>query len=309
MTLRLRQPAKRVLFRVMAPVEMAMRRDYQLTYPPGFVVGPPRSGTTLIRTLLSTGLKTSYFSNLTASTAFALGRPLPATTSWLARRLGVSGGFRSEYGRIDGPGAPAEGEVIWQYWFGNRHDPVAPGQLSDEQSASMYRGVAAAEHMLRAPFINKTTTLALRVEALVDVFENAYFLRVHRDPIDTAQSIYIARTSKYPDWIGARPPECLESDDDDLVNQVAKQVFYINRRLDASAEAVGNTRFLDVDYSKVCHEPRSEFERIREFLDARGVRTEKSGRLPNSFRWSHGQKVDDVTYTRLARALEALSLG
>ena len=307
----MRQALKPTLFRMLAPIEKANRKNYRLEHPPGFVIGPPRSATTLVRHLLSTGLETSYFSNLTTSTVFALGYPLPLTSALIVTKMGWAGGrsnrFENDYGRIDGPGAPTEGEVVWGHWFGTRYEAVDPGSVPAHTAAEMRRAVAGTAHIMGAPFVNKTTALSLRLEALVEVFPDAYFLRVRRDPLNIAQSIYIARTTRYEDWLGARPPECLEMSDAPLTEQIGAQVFHIERRIDESAGRIGEERFLNVPYTEVCADPQETLNSIVSFMQARGVPATQVRPVPEMFDRSQGQKVDDVTYAALRRELDRLS--
>ncbi len=310
-TARLRQALKPTLFKALVPIERANRKEYRLDDPPGFVIGPPRSATTLVRHLISSGLRTSYFSNLTTSTVFALGYPLPLTTAWIVNRMGWAGGrghrFHNSYGKIDGPGAPTEGEVIWGHWFGTRYDAVAPGTISNEAASDMYRAVAGTAHILGAPFVNKTTALSLRLQAMLEVFPDAYFLRLHRDPLDIAQSIYIGRTTRYDEWLGARPPECVDMHGVELTTQVATQVFHIERRIDESVSRIGADRFLDVPYADVCDAPQRMLSSIVGFMKEHGVRADQVRPVPDRFEMSAGQKVDDVTYAALRRALNRLA--
>lgn len=308
---RVRQAIKPALFRLLAPIEKANRKDYPLEHPPGFVIGPPRSATTLVRHLLSTGLQTSYFSNMTTSTVFALGYPLPLTSAWIVTKMGWLGGrgtdFVNDYGRIDGPGAPTEGEVVWGHWFGTRYDKVAPGDVSSDSAQAMRRAVAGTAHIMGAPFVNKTTALSLRLEALVEIFPKAYFLRVRRNPLNIAQSIYIARTTRYEDWLGARPPECIGLTEQPLTAQVAAQVFHVERRIDDSVHRIGSDRVLDVRYADVCAAPQHTFDRIISFMNERGVAARQIRPVPERFEESRGQKVDDITYAGLQRELDRLS--
>ena len=306
---RIRQKLKPTMFRGLSHIERMSRRTYELQCAPGFIIGPPRSGTTVIRQVLSAGLRTSYFTNLMAAGVSGAGLTLPITTTWLARRMGWFGAqarFANDHGKIEGAGAPAEGELIWATWFGSRYDPVTPAELVAEQRAAMYRSVAAVESIVGAPFVNKTTALSVRIEALCSVFPDAYFLRVRRDPRDTAQSIYLARTSRYPGWLGARPRECADMEDADMIDQVCAQVVHTERHIDRSALEVGGERFIDVHYRQWCETPLAEFERVRQFMEHRGATAQSLRSVPRKFEMSHGQKVDDDTYERMKAALSGL---
>lgn len=281
----------------------------QLQYSPTFIVAPPRAGTTLTRQVVSWAIPTSYFSNLTAISSFHLGKPLPITTAKLAKKMGgdqMTGSFESSFGRTEGRGAPAEGETIWAYWFRNRYGSVEPADVSAEQAQGMYQAVAATEQIFGFPFFNKTTVLSLRIRAIRKVFPNALFIQVMRDPLDTAQSIYKARTTRYPTWLGARPKECEDVAGKTVLQQVCEQVYYVEKNIAWERTAVGEQAFLTVHYKDICQNPQREAERIAAFMDANGAPAKVTRLLPDSFKLSHGRKVGESEYQEMRRLLDKL---
>ncbi|WP_420643175.1 sulfotransferase family protein [Candidatus Leptofilum sp.] len=290
-------------------LEKFQRGADKLQYSPTFIVAPPRAGTTLTRQVVSWAIPTSYFSNLTAISSFHLGKPLPITTAKMAKRMGGdqnTGSFESNFGRTAGRAAPAEGETIWAYWFRNRYGPVEPDNVSPQQAQGMYQAVAATEQVFDLPFFNKTTVLSLRIGAIRKVFPNALFIQVMRDPLDTAQSIYKARTTRYPTWLGARPRECENIDGKSVLQQVCEQVYYVEKNIARERAIVGEKAFLTVHYKDVCANPQREAERIAAFMDANGAPAKVRRALPESFKLSHGRKVEEAEYHEMRRLLDKL---
>jgi hypothetical protein len=280
-----------------------------LQYSPTFIVASPRAGTTLTRQIVSWAIPTSYFSNLTAISTYHLNKPLPITTAKLAKRMKgdlQTGSFESKFGRTAGRGAPAEGETIWAYWFRNRHGPVEPEDVLPAQAQAMVKAVAATEQVFGLPFFNKTTVLSLRIRAVRKVFPNALFIQVMRDPLDVAQSIYKARTTKYPTWLGAKPYECENMDGKSVLEQVCEQVYYIEKHIARERAAVGEHAFLTVHYKDVCQNPQREAERMADFMDRNGAPAKIRHSLPESFKLSHGRKVEEAEYREMRRLLDKL---
>ncbi len=307
--------ARRSMYRLLQVVERFPRRPYELRFPPTFIVGPARSGTTVTRQVVSWGLTTCHFTNLMGESFRLLGRPLPYTTARMVHLFCGSpptddhyeaAPFQSRFGQIRGKSAPAEGEQIWGHYFGTKYDAVAAKTLTPTQIEKMYRAVADTERVFRLPFVNKTCSLNLRIEALVRIFPRAIFILVSRDLADTAQSIFRARQTDYPDWFGGRPPECDEISGEALSHQVCKQVFYVREHLERQRRAVGNDRFLEVRYRDVCERPRSELARIATFMNEHGAPVEPFREIPESFPFSHGQKLADEDYGAIRDCLEQL---
>ena len=305
---RLQRLQYKAVFKGLSLIENVITKKYTLNFPPIFIVSPPRSGTTLTRQVLAWLFPTSYFSNFTSMSTLHVGRPLPITTAYLVKRLGQTdlGSFENSYGRTLGRSAPAEGETIWGHWFGKRYEAVDPQELTPEQQAQMYRAVAATENILAAPFLNKTTTLSLRIRAIVKTFPKALFIQVTRNQLDSAQSIYLARTNRYHHWLGAMPKECEASEKKSIVEQVCDQIYYIEKNIASERSILGDERFTTVAYKDLCENPTREVGRIVEFLAGHGVPAKISKTLPDSFKFSHGQKIDETPYLVMKHYLEGL---
>ncbi len=310
-----RRAVRRQLFRRLAVLESTPLDRESLRFSPTFVVGPPRAGTTLVRQLIAWGLSTCYFTNLVAGTCAWLGYPLPLVggtiVRWLHGPLPTDRRYRarpftSRYGQIDGRAAPAEGEVLWGRLFGNRYGPVQPEDLSPARIRAIRRAVIATEQVFAVPFINKTSTLSLRIRAIVRVFPSALFIHVKRDPWDTAQSILVARRSAYPKWLGARPPECQPLVGKDIGDQVCEQVFHVERNIARERAMVGGHRFLSVSYRDACLDPRAELQRIRAFMRRNGAPVRPVRAVPEAFPFSHGCKVELPEYRALQSRLAQL---
>lgn len=295
----------------MAIVERIIPLSSGPKHPPTFLVGPPRSGTTLTRLLISEGMRTSYFSELTTEALQCGGRPAPLVSSFLTRAIGWKNfshdRFVNSYGRSTGRTAPIEGEPIWHYLFGTKYDAVDPENVSPMQTQHIKHLIRMTEFAFGGlPFVDKTTALSVRIRALAKVFPNASFIHVTRDYLDTAQSILVARNTKFPEWIGPRPRECLIAEGDSLVQQVCKQVHYTEANIARERAEVGDERFLTVAYTDVCGNPQATLERIVEFLRSRGVPAQISEPATEPFKLSTGRKIDEEDYAALKMELAAL---
>ena len=102
-------------------------------FPTVLIVGPPRSGTTLVYQTLAHYLPFTYFNNLSS-----LFPRSPITACRLFKSLTHSRKFDpdSYYGNTAGLAAPNDGFHVWNRWLGqDRYH--APSQLTSEQSESM----------------------------------------------------------------------------------------------------------------------------------------------------------------------------
>ena len=312
----LRRYARHQCFRAMAVAERATAREYRLRYSPTFIVGPARSGTTLVRQVVAWGLSTCHFTNLLAEAQLQVGYPLPVITAKIIRWLHGSppldrhyraDPFHNTYGHIRGRTAPAEGEMLWAHWFGSRYSPVSPEELDPTCARAMYQAVAATENVFELPFVNKTTALSVRIEALAQTFPSASFIHVRRNRVDTAQSIIRARRAEYPEWLGAKPRECEGLESEPLHHQVCKQVHYVERAIVKARRTIGDDRFLSISYRDVCENARREVSRIGEFMIRHGAPARPARAIPETFTFSHGRKIPESEYKDLRHCMELLA--
>jgi hypothetical protein len=265
-------PLNRLLRRtlVVSPLKLAERallaRDWTSDQPDLFILGLPRSGTTLVYQFVVHRLRVAYFT----SGVGRLPRSPCMVTRWERRRHGeYRSNFQSHYGSMAGAAAPHEAGEVWARWFGYE-DYVRFDQLDPDAITGLRRTVACVQHAFgNAPFVNKNVKHLLRLDALARVFPRAQFLVVRRHLPDTALSVLRARHANQGDprrWWSARPPDYEALKDLSPAAQVAGQLRSLQRRLDQDLAALPAGRVHAIDYADFCREPESLIERIRPAL-------------------------------------------
>jgi hypothetical protein len=270
-----------------------------------FILGPPRSGTTLLYELLVRRYEFAFISNL----AHRLYRT-PVAASLLGRRVirSWSGSFESRHGHIAGWGAPSEGGWVWNRWFPEEHylDAAAADGLPVE---TIRRTVHAIAAVLAAPFLNKNVMHSVHMELLDHLFPDCRFLRVSRDPRDNARSILRARASgggptAADGWWSVRPPHCEHLFRADAATQAVAQVVEVQRCINRNASVLGSHRLLDVPYAELCADTSVTLARIETFLQDYGVALRPRASIPASFPLSRSISVDPDQEAVIARSLE-----
>jgi Sulfotransferase family len=158
-------------------------------WPHIFIVGAPRSGTSLFYELIITRLQLAYFSNAahrffkTPAAATLLARPKIRT--W-------SGDYSSRYGHVEGWWAPNEGGHIWRRWI-DEHVGVDHAVPDDARYQDMRRTLNAISNILSAPFVNKNVMHSNRLIFMDQQFPRCVFIEIDRNPADTVRSIVRAQ--------------------------------------------------------------------------------------------------------------------
>lgn len=268
-----RDRTKRMLSRA---ERMVLRRNWRAHTPQLFVLGLPRSGTTLIYQWIVHRLDVAYFTNGVGVWPCSPGL---VTLAQRLRHGDYRSDFRSEYGKVEGPVAPREAGMVFGGVFGFE-DYVAADEVDQAKADRLRRTIALVQRGFGdRPFVNKNVKHVLRVEALARIFPDARFLVIERDVQDVALSIVRARMeSGDPErWWSVRPPEYETLCGLPVAQQVAWQVRSVRRQLDEDVGRLAVGRLIRIDYERFCSEPEQLAALLRDRLGVIGDRNPPVG--------------------------------
>jgi len=282
------------------PVENYLAKKYGdegiKKYPPVFIIGAPRCGSTLIYKVLTERFKFSYFSNFTAKFY-----NIPICGTLLQKILGIkarTGGYNFNYGQVEGLGSPNECGEFWYRWFPRGlHVYVNPGETQVGVLKELRNEIGGISAVTKRPVIFKNLYNSMRIAPIVEAMPEAvFFIVCHRDKTDNALSILKGRIKNLhlkDKWWSLPPKEI-----DYLANlswdeQIAGQVYYTYQQIDEDKERFGTERFIEIKYEEFCTNVYSSVKRIEEFLYGKGCYLEKKGEVPKQFQV---MKVDGIDF-------------
>jgi len=279
-------------------------------FPPLFVIGLPRVGSTLVYHALARRYRMAYICN--AAAAFP---SCPAlVTSMLCRVARVSPGsvFVNRYGVTPGWSGPSQAGRVWARWFPRDQRYVDPESVDDEAISAMRGSIARIESAFDAPFVNKAQGHALRIEALSKVFPNALFVRIGRERLEVAESILRGRRECFGTdhhWFSAKPHDFKLIASLDPMGQIAAQIRGIERDMDMAVDRVGSLRVVDVHYRQFCAAPHRTLEGIRDIYErATGRRLGIRDEVPQAFPLHQRERVTSAESRMLRAAVESAGL-
>ena len=273
------------------------RADALLPAAPIFVVGAPRSGSTLLYQLMVEAWDVTYLSNLHC--AF-LGAPhlVELTAPWRPPPRT----FASHHGRTLGSAGPSECGDYW-YRFFRRRPQYVPLEAVDPDCMRRLRGsVRALTARAGRPAVFKNLVNSLRVAPLGTVLPEALFVVIHRDLVANAASLLagrLERSGDYGRWWSAEPPEIGRLRALPPHEQVVEQIRAIDALIRADAEGLGPDRFHDVVYESLCEGVRGTLAGIREFAAGHGVELRPRADVPASFDPRGAPRIDPQVYAQL----------
>lgn len=247
-----------------------------------FVVGLPRSGTTLVYELLTQAFELAF---LTRTFAYFFG--LPNISTRFTRRFMCSPAarYRSEYGRIPGRFAPAENHVIWERWF--PADPVLghympADRLTRDACESASRMLDSMTAIAKRPFVFKNVYFTMSLPAVLRALPGARFVVVQRPLESVCASVYRLRATMEGRWWSVRPPMTDEVADGDAFEQSIFQCVRTRQILEREMRSLPRNRCLVVDYEDICRAPQAFLERFDAWANM-SLRRRPGSNIPDSF--------------------------
>lgn len=247
--------------RLLNHYDSAINRNYDdvLTHhPPIFIVGSPRTGSTLLYQLLLSQFQMSYISN-----AMAL---MPMHMVKLAKlypnaATGFVGAYKeNKYGYVAGLFSPNEAGKIIRKWFADIEQ--------NQHQAEVRQTVRALSAITNAPFILKNQRrLTINLPILLETFPEARFIITDRDARFAAQSMLIARRDFTGDdgtWWNAKPDGYESVLDRDPIYQVLWQVLRLQEIARTTLQPLmDNGQVIIVRYEDLCADPKATFSTIK----------------------------------------------
>ena len=254
--------------------------------PVVFVIGAPRSGTTLtMQWLASTGqfsfpnniLSRFYQAPYTGSliTQLLTDERFHFRDEFKELRQSEEPCFESSLGKTAGIRQPNE---FWYYW--RRFFPLTvPQPLEKEQfeqmdPAGFAQGIAAIESVFGLPFATKGMLLQYDLDVLDKCFDGqVIFLFVNRDLIQNARSLLSARIRFFGDenhWYSARPRQFEQIKDAAVEEQVIGQIYYTNKNIEQQLSALPERQVVKFQYEEFCASPSQVYAELAARMTAFG---------------------------------------
>ena len=269
-------------------------KRFESSQPQLFILGLPRSGTTLIYQYIVHRLNVACFTH-------EVGRYYhsPCLVTFFQNKIygPYQSDFRSSYGKITGSASPREAGAFWGRFFGLeryiRYEEVSPKDIRTLQNT-----VACIQHIFgNKPFVNKNVKHMLRIDALSKIFPDSYFLIVERNLNDVALSTIRARYNvlKNPrDWWSVKPPDYESIKKLPAAHQVARQLMTLKEKLETDLSCVAPDRVLQTRYEDFCNNPEYLIDSLKPPFTSAGYRNNKHASFAPSSNHPQNQEEEEL---------------
>lgn len=311
------------LSQYLGPLELEIEKRFVApSMPPLFLVGNPRSGTTVLIQFLSLTRQFAIPTNLLSRFYYApyLGAKIQQLMT--DRRFDYKGeltdftGFfdlSSSLGSTSGALAPHEFIHFWRRFLPNYDlEFLKEKQLCYVNKDGLRKGIAAIEYVFEKPFAAKALILQYNLDLLLSIFTKCLILYVMRKPLFIMQSILKAREAHYGNreiWWSVKPKEYELLKDMDVYHQIAGQVYFTELAIEKGLRTIPAANQLMVQYEDFCKEPAMVYEQIRTKYSTLGFELKPEYTGPVSFTSSNKIRIPEVDILGLKAAYDDFKTG
>ena len=203
-----------------------------LQYPPIFIIGAPRTGSTLVYQVLTNYFDVKYISNFSASFYHSLYLGMIISDKILGNSSHNL--FDSHYGMASNLNGPNECGQFWYRWFPKDRHFISSNEITKDELIGIRKTIGMITKKFHKPIIFKNLNNGQRLQAIKKVLPESLFIIVRRDPVYTAQSILAGRKDFYGDkmaWFSVMPKNVNEIKKKDYPEQVVQQVYFLEKQI------------------------------------------------------------------------------
>ena len=203
-------------------------------FSPVFIIGAPRTGSTILYQALTNSYQLAYIDN----TACTWHRNLRFGL-WLSQKKHGDkphNNFKAEHGntRKFGGHAPSECGQFWYRWLPKDRHFVDHHEVSPEMVAEIRTEVLGASAYLKRPLLFKNLNAGQRLRLIHKAFPDAKIIFIRRDPRFVVRSILKARERtgvKPGDWWSIMPPNVKDLLSLPEYEMSVAQVYYVEKQI------------------------------------------------------------------------------
>ncbi|MBO3699754.1 sulfotransferase [Roseivirga sp. E12] len=259
-------------------LEDSLYKDYEEVFPNIFVLGLPRSGTTLLTQVIYNNLDVSCTNNLIAK---FWRTPLVGTRLAMEAFAGKAqkmSSYTSDHGQTESISDPHEFSWYWQRMMQiddiEKYDiQLASGKIDWFRLRNELLGMS---HIMEKPLVHKPLELiGYHLENFCQLFSKAIYISINRPLDQVALSLAQARLKKFNDlniWWGSYPP----SKDYEQIKtlspekQIAGQVYFLNRMYQRNLTWINPDSIVNIDFADLLKRPNDILTQIIEVAKKKG---------------------------------------
>lgn len=307
---------------LLQPVQRSVENRIDISsIPKVFIIGPPRSGTTLLlQWLVGSGLF-SYPSNLlsrfyAAPYVGALVQNLLTNPDYDYKDelsdLHVGGtDYESAVGKTKGALSPNEFWYWWRQFLPVKEiEQISEAMETEIDVAGMQKSMASIQTVWPKPFVAKGKMLQFNLKRLLEIFPDTILLHSKRHCLYNVQSLLITRENVLGSdrqWFSVKPPGYEEFLNKSPEEQVASQVYLTNKAIEEQVVDLPHQNYMVISHEEFCASPKTAFDNLILRLNQFGYTCCGDYKGPDCFKVHNTVRVNSERATRIIESYQSVS--
>lgn len=284
-------------------------RNENFDIPPVFIIGAPRSGTTLVNQIVASAFNIAYIDNISAKFWEAPSVGLTLSNQIVPFKKRKLESFTSSFGFTEEAIGPHEFGYFWQKWFNfDVLHELTKEQLNEINKQDLKNQVHAMCSSVKLPVLFKNTaSLTFQVDYLYELFPNALFIFCFREPLYNAQSLAQSRIKYYgnmEEWFSVKPLNYQKIKTKRVAEQVVSQLYSCNQKIEKLIKKLKKKhtkQYIVIKYIDLCHNPNQIIRNIADMFDQSEMKIQHKKFSLNPLYSTNKQKTDNDFFSELLK--------
>ena len=250
---------------------------------PVFIIGTPRSGSTLLYQSMVSYFDFGYFNNFHHKKYCS---PSFAELNKRTLKHKYNSNFTSSYGTIEGEYSPSENWNFWYRFFRKTPQYVQINEIDKWDLKRFKLAINSFLYVTKKHLLIKNLPCVTRIQPIINVFPRAYWIVIHRNILDNALSIAKMRVELNKDinkWYSVQPKGYEKFCNSNYQEQIFKQIELINNTI--ITDLSWNKKHVSlIKYEDFCSNPKVILDKLNDKFDKIGINILKNKNdLPLNF--------------------------
>jgi Sulfotransferase family len=241
-----------------------------LIHHPVFIIGAPRTGSTILYQAITNIFDVLYIDNLACN--FRKNLFFGFCLSKKITKHQAHNSFNSTHGNTENYGfrAPSECGGFWYRWLPKDHHFIDYDEINEKMVKEIRDEITAVSNYFDRPIVFKNLNAGQRLRLLSQCFPDAKYIFIKRNPLLTAQSIYRSRTKlNIPDhtvW-GILPKNFKDLEKLEITELITQQIFHLEKQIYDDLELLEKANVYEINYEEL--DNLEIIDKIKEFISAK----------------------------------------
>ncbi len=272
----------------------------EIKHSPVFIIGPPRTGSTILYQALTQKLEVLYIDNLinmarnNTFIGFYLSQKIYGNTSHNSNS--------SDRGATKGLHSPNEG-LFWYKWLPKDKHHFNPKELKEESISEIQNLLTAITNKYDKPLLFKNLSFSVRLPFIKRLFPDAKIIYIKRNPLFVVQSVLLGKrkSNTPPNQIWSIKPKQYKqlAEMNDEIQQVVWQVYLIEKQIHEDIVLFNQQQVITVEYENLTEDVLNH---LTDFIKCPQRKTNDS----IDIHINNSQRLDDAMFAKINNYIDQL---